>query len=250
MLSKTFFSACLIAIITFLNIPISFAKKTMNDTERKEVESVVQEFIMKNPEVIMRAIQSYQIKLEAEKQKKIKKELASLNTKLNQNPGSPVVGNPNGDITIVEFFDYRCGYCKRVFPAIQELLKKDGNIRYVLKELPMLGPDSVFASQAALAVWNTNPEKYISFHAALMTSRGKLNKEKVLKIASDLALDTKALGKNINNKSVIEELNMNMQLSERLSISGTPAFIVGDQLSPGALSLEELKEMVALARER
>ena len=222
----------------------------MNDVDRKEVEAVVQDYILRNPEVIMRAIQSYQVKMEAEKRKQVKRELASLNNELNRNAGSPVIGNPDGDVTIIEFFDYRCGYCKKVFPTIQSLLKEDKKIRYVLKELPILGPDSVFASQAALAVWNSTPKKYMPFHAALMASRGNLNTEKVFKIANKLAIDTENLKKNIKNKSVNKELSMNMQLSERLGITGTPAFIIGDQLTPGAISLDEIKKLVALARKQ
>ena len=114
----------------------------------------------------------------------------------------PTVGSNDPDYVIVEFFDYRCGYCKRVFSTIQALLKEDGNIRYVLKELPILGPDSIFASQAALAVWNTTPEKYLSFHGALMASRGNLSAEKVMAVAKNLALDVDALTKSMKNKSV------------------------------------------------
>jgi protein-disulfide isomerase len=128
------------------------------------------------------------------------------------------------------------------------LLKEDGNIRYVLKELPILGPDSLFASQAALAVWNTKPEKYLPFHAALMASRGSLNAEKIFTIARELKLDTDSLTRSMKNELVNSELNKNMELSERLNITGTPAFIIGDQLTPGAISIDEIKRMVALAR--
>ena len=222
----------------------------MNDADKKEVEAVVQDYILRNPEVIMRAIQSYQVKMEVEKRIQVEKEIASLKYELNRNAGSPVIGNPNGDITIVEFFDYRCGYCKRVLPTIQALLKADRNIRYVLKELPILGSDSVFASQAALAVWNSTPEKYMPFHTALMASRGNLNPEKVLRIAKNLAINTEALTKIMKNKSVNQELSMNMQLSERLGITGTPAFIIGNQLTPGAISFDEIKKLVALVRKQ
>ena len=248
MLSKTIYSAFLAAVITLLNITGASAKENMSDAQRKEVEAVVQDYIQKNPEVLMRAIQTYQIKMQAEKRKRAKKNLTSLTSELSQNSGSPVIGNPAGDITIVEFFDYRCGYCKRVFPTIQALLKEDGNIRYVLKELPILGPDSLFASQAALAVWNTTPEKYLPFHAALMASRGNLNAEKIFAIAENLGLKKVSITKNMKNESVINELNKNAELSERLDITGTPAFIIDDQLSPGAISMQEIKRMVALAR--
>lgn len=248
--SNTLCNALLFAMVTLVCATSTSAKETMNESDRKEVEAIVQDYLIRNPEVIMRAIQSYQIKMESEKRKQVNKELEILNSELNKNSGSPVIGNPEGDITIVEFFDYRCGYCKRVFPTIQSLLKEDRNIRYVLKELPILGPDSVFASQAALAVWNSTPDKYMSFHSALMASRGNLNAEKVIKIAKNLAIDAEALTKNMKNKSVDKELSMNMQLSQRLDITGTPAFIIGNQIIPGALSLDEIEKLVDLARKQ
>ena len=220
----------------------------MSDARKKEVEAVVQEYILKNPEVLMRAIQTFQIQKQATKRKRAKDNLTNLASELTGNPTSPVIGNPDGDVTIVEFFDYRCGYCKRVFPTIQALLKEDGNIRYVLKELPILGPDSLVASQASLAVWNTTPEKYLPFHSALMTARGSLNAAKIFSVAGDLGLDTDAIRKNMKNAPVRDEINKNMELSESLGITGTPAFIIGDQLAPGAISMDELKEMVAQAR--
>ena len=248
MILRTMYSAFLIAAITVFCIACASAEESMSDVRKKEVEAVVQEYILKNPEVLMRTIQTYQVQRQAAKRKQAKNNLTSLTAELTQNPGSPVVGNPIGDVTIVEFFDYRCGYCKRVFPTIQALLKEDGNIRYVLKELPILGPDSLFASQAALAVWNTTPEKYLPFHAGLMTSRGSLNAAKVFTIADDLALDTDAILKSMKDTPVNDELNKNIKLSERLDITGTPAFIIGDQLAPGAISMDEIKKMVALAR--
>jgi protein-disulfide isomerase len=250
MLTKTIYCTFLIATISLFNIAGTSAKENMSDALRKEVEAVIQDYILKNPEVLMRAIQTYQVKAQAAKSERAKKNLTSLTSELSHNAGSPVIGNPAGDITIVEFFDYRCGYCKRVFPTIQALLEEDGNIRYVLKELPILGPDSLFASQAALAVWNTTPEKYLPFHAALMASRGSLNAEKIFTIADDLGLNKDVITKGMKNESVNNELNKNAELSERLDITGTPAFIIGDQLSPGAISMQEIKRMVALARKR
>jgi protein-disulfide isomerase len=248
MLSRTIYSAFLIAAITLFSVAGASAEESMSDTRKKEVEAVLQEYILKNPEVLMRAIQTYQVQKQAAKRKRAKDNLTSLTAELTLNPASPVIGNPDGDVTIVEFFDYRCGYCKRVFPTIQALLKEDGNIRYVLKEFPILGPDSLVASQAALAVWNTTPEKYMPFHSALMTSRGSLNAAKIYSVAGDLGLDTDAIRKNMKNAPVSDEINKNMELSESLGITGTPAFIIGDQLAPGAISMDELKRMVAQAR--
>ena len=236
-------------VFMFLNgADQAVAEQGLNDAQKKEVENVIQDYILKNPEVLMRAIQEYQIRQRIAEREETKKNLVSLAPALNQNRASPVIGNPDGNVTIVDFFDYRCGYCKRVFPTIQALLKEDGNIRYVLKEYPILGPDSVIASQASLAVWDIEPEKYLPFHSALMTVRGQINDTKILGVAKKLGIDTDALRKGMDSLTVRGELNKNMELAESLGISGTPAFIVGQHLVPGAASLEELKKLVSAAR--
>lgn len=247
MLSRTIYSF-LIAAITLIGVAHASAEESMSDARKQEIEAVVQEYILKNPEVLMRAIQTYQIQQQAAKRKRAKDNLTILASELTGNPSSPVIGNPDGDVTIVEFFDYRCGFCKRAYPTIQALLKEDGNIRYVLKEFPILGPDSLLAAQASLAVWNNTPEQYLPFHTALMKSRGSLNAAKIFSVAGNLGLDTDAIRKNMKNAPVRDEINKNMELSESLGIAGTPAFIIGDQLAPGAISIDEMKAMVAHAR--
>ena len=221
-----------------------------NNKKSNLMREIVEEYILKNPEVIIRALQTFEMQKQAEKQKKIKENLANLQYELNLNPSTPVIGNPNGDITIVEFFDYLCGYCKRVFPTIQSLLKKDGKIRYVLKELPILGPNSIVAAKAALAVWNITPEKHLAFHTALMTARGRLNTEKISSIARKIGIKEEILFRNMETQKVSKELSNNMKLSEKLNINGTPAFIIGDQVIPGAIGIDELKKMVADQRKK
>ena len=251
MFARLAFYSFLAAAMAFASFNLSgnaTAQEALNDAQKKQVESVVQEYILKNPEILMRAIQEYQVRQRIAEREQAKKNLISLAPDLQQTPASPVIGNPKGDVTIVEFFDYRCGYCKRVFPTIQALLKEDGNIRYVLKEFPILGPDSLIASQASLAVWETAPDKYMDFHAALMTVRGQLNDTKVLSIAKNMGLDTTAIRKGMNGSIVRNELNKNMKLAESLGISGTPAFIVGENLVPGAINMDELKKLVSTAR--
>ncbi len=232
----------------FTPVQKASADDGLNEEQKKDVEKVVQEYILKNPEVLMRAIQEYQIRQRIAERERAKKNLVKLASVLRQNKASPVIGNPDGDVTIVEFFDYRCGYCKRVFPTIQTLLKEDGNIRYVLKEYPILGPDSLVASQASLAVWEQEPEKYLAFHSALMKVRGQLSDTKILSVAKKLGLDTDAIRKGMEGLVVRGELNKNMELAESLGISGTPAFIIGEQLIPGAANLQELKKFVSAAR--
>ncbi len=155
MLSRVTYSVFFFAAITFFSLSgKAVAEESLNDAQKKEIESVIQEYILKNPEVLMRAIQEYQIRQRIAEREQAKKNLVALGPDLRLNKSSPVIGNPDGDVTIVEFFDYRCGYCKQVFPTIQSLCKEDGNIRYVLKEYPILGPDLLISSQSSLAVWH------------------------------------------------------------------------------------------------
>jgi len=249
MLLRAKFHAVLLATITIaFACGQASAADGLNPSQKKDVEKVVQDYILKNPEILMRAIQEYQIRQRITERERAKKSLVTLGPDLHQNKTSPVIGNPNGDVTIVEFFDYRCGYCKRVFPTIQALLKEDGNIRYVLKEYPILGPDSLIASQASLAVWEQEPKKYLPLHTALMKVRGQLNQTKILNVARKLGINTDMLQKGMKGVMVRGELNKNMELAEALGISGTPAFVIGQQLVPGAISKEELKKLIATAR--
>lgn len=248
MFSKFLLFAFTATSLALFNPSGALAGDGLNDDQKKDVEKVVQEYILKNPEILIKAIQQYQIRQQIAEKEQARKNLIALGPDLRESPGSPVIGNQEGDVTVIEFFDYRCGYCKRVFPTIQALLKEDTDIRYVFKEFPILGPDSLIASQASLAVWQLWPEKYLDFHAALMKARGQLNKQKVLSLAEDLDLDVDDLGEEMESAAVRGELNKNMELAERLGISGTPAFIVGDQLVPGAISLDQLQKMVAANR--
>lgn len=251
MLPKFVLSALLLSFLTlsaFTDNALA-AGDGLNDAQRKEVEKVVQDYIIKNPEILIRAIQEHQSRQQRAERDQARNNLVALAPELNSNPASPVIGNPDGDVTVVEFFDYRCGYCKKVFPTIQALLKEDGNIRYVLKEFPILGPVSVIASQVALAVWDIAPDKYMAFHSALMTIRGQLSEERIFALADDLDIDIAAVRKAMNKAVVTDELNKNMKLAESLDINGTPAFVIGRELAPGAISMNELKRLISAARE-
>ena len=163
-------------------------------------------------------------------------------------PGDPVLGNPNGDVTLVEFFDYLCPYCKTVHPVLIKLLKDDGNIRFISKEYPVLGPVSNYAAQAALAAQYQG--KYEAFSSALLGARG-LNKDKVFAIAQDVGLDTERLRTDMKTfkDSINATLNLNFALAKSLALKGTPAFIANDTLIPGAPGLAGLEKLIAMARE-
>ncbi|PHS78929.1 MAG: hypothetical protein COB59_04540 [Rhodospirillaceae bacterium] len=159
----------------------------------------------------------------------------------------PILGNPNGDVTLVEFFDYRCTYCKLVHPVVMALLKEDGNIRYVAKEYPILGPVSTLASQAALA--SQIQGKYADYSNALMSAKS-LSDDQIFAIAKDVGLDPLRLLDDIdaNEEDINAKISENIALAKTLAIKGTPVFIIGDQLIPGAVSKASLEFFIAKAR--
>lgn len=217
-----------------------------NDTQRRAIQEIVRDYLVKNPEVIMEAIEELQKRERAETAEKQKGALAANKQKIFQDPASPVGGNPQGDVTVVEFFDYQCGYCKAVTGDVNTLLKTDGKVRFVYKEFPILGPASLTAAKAALAARAQG--KYEALHNALMANKGQLDDAKIFQIAAGAGLDVDKLKKDMNTPEVEQAIGANHALAEALGIRGTPAFVVGDELVPGAIKLDEMKKLVAQAR--
>lgn len=216
--------------------------------QRAAVEKIVRDYLLANPDVVVEAIRLYREQAEQARQAHAKAALAESRAQLMNDPDSPVGGNPKGDVTIVEFFDYRCGYCKRVLPTIQEIIKTDKNVRIVFKEFPILGDESMVASRAALAAFKINPKKYEAFHNALMLSTGGLPVARVLRLAQELGYDPDALRKVMDSPEIEARIQKNYLLAESLNIRGTPAFVVGNELVPGAVDLEQLRSLIAQAR--
>lgn len=238
----------LIEIVLTAPFASSQAADKFNDTQRQEIDKMIRSYIMENPQVILDAVQRMQSQAEEGRKDLAKKNLVSSRDKLLNDPNSPTSGNPKGDVTIVEFFDYRCGYCKRVVPTLMKAVKDDGNVRVVYKELPILGPKSVVASRASLAVWKLAPEKYEAFHTALMANKGSFSELKIHSIASNLKIDGNAVIKSMKSDSIEADLGENHALAQSLGISGTPAFIIGNELVPGAVDLDTLKGLIKKAR--
>jgi protein-disulfide isomerase len=226
------------------------AAQEISDAERKRVEAIVRDYLTKNPSVIVDALRAYEEKRQADAQQEAAAALVANRAALERDSTTPVAGNPKGDVTIVEFFDYRCGYCKKVTPVVRELLKKDGNVRFVFKEFPILGPDSRKAAEAAQAAWKIEPDKYLAFHVALMENRGNLDEARILDIAKSAGIDPGKLKTAMADPSVKAKLTANLELAQKLQIGGTPAFIVDDQIMPGAVDLETLVAAVETARKK
>ena len=228
--------------------PATAAEDALSPGQKRAVEEVVREYLRRNPEVLLEAIEAMRAKRDAEQQATVRDSLVSLRGELENDPTSPVGGNPQGDVTIVEFFDYQCPYCKRVLPTVQTLLKTDGNIRYVFKEFPILGPQSVVAARAALAAWKLDRDRYVPFHTALLQSKGRLSERKILDIAADIGLDVERLRAAMADPGIDKILARNAELARALDINGTPAFVIGEKVVPGAVDLKTLTALVLQAR--
>ena len=163
-------------------------------------------------------------------------------------PDTPVGGNPEGNVSLVEFFDYRCPYCKQVEPALELLLRQDPQLRLVYKEFPVLGPASVTAAHAALAARKQN--KYAAFHRAMMALKGQIDEEAVFAVANSVGLDVERLKHDMEAPDIDRILKANFSLADALDITGTPGFVIGDQIVPGAVGLDDLKQMIDAARKK
>ncbi|MEM7469772.1 MAG: DsbA family protein [Pseudomonadota bacterium] len=206
------------------------------------LRELILQTIRDNPEIVMEAIETLQAREEQAQAEAAAAALTSQMGALKNDPNAPVLGNPDGDITIVEFFDYNCGYCRRVFPNVQALVDGDSNIRVVMREWPILGEESVFAARAALA--SRKQGKYEEFHNALMGQQGRASQANVLSIADDLGMDIDQLRADMEGAEVDAHFDMSRQLTQALGLNGTPAFVFGDQLVPGAIELDQMKQLV------
>lgn len=240
--------AVLILLLSGAVAPAALAESRASDAPaRAEIEGIVHDYILQHPEVIMEALSILQARQDAQEEQQQHEQLAARRDDLFQDTRSPVIGNPNGDVTLVEFMDYQCGYCKRMLDRVFQLVQDDRNLRVVFKEIPILGPASVTGARAALAAQAQG--KYKEFHLALMGYRGTLTDDVVFDVARQVGLDVERLRRDMQSPEVAAELQRNMELAQALGIRGTPAFVVRDQVIPGAVSIDVLQQLIAQARQ-
>ncbi|MFG1375412.1 DsbA family protein [Xanthobacter autotrophicus] len=218
------------------------------DSEKKELGGIIREYLIQNPEVLQEAIsvlESRQMVQDASQRSKAVGEVRQL---LVNSPRGIVAGNPKGDVTLVEFFDYNCGYCKKALSDLQDLIKQDPNLRVVLKEFPVLGQGSVEAAQVAVAVRMVAPDKYMAFHQALLNGRGQADRAKALAAAKEVGIDTALIQKQATSPELNATLDESMKMAEALALNGTPSYVIGDQVVIGAVGFDKLKAAIAEAR--
>ncbi len=224
------------------------AADALSAAQKDEVKKLVREYILENPSIISEAINA--LEAQADKIKIDKRASVMLSRRqelLNPTEGT-VLGNPKGDVTVVEFFDYNCGYCKSMFPAVVELLKEDPKLRLVMKEYPILGPSSLTAARAALAARKQG--KWSELHMALMAYKGQVSDSVVMVVAQNIGLDTKKLQEDMKDPSLNDILSKNHSLADDLAIDGTPQLIVEGNFLPGAVPKSDLVDAIAQARKK
>lgn len=229
-----------------LAMPASaFDLSAMSDSERQVFRDEVRSYLLDNPEVLMEAIAVLEQR-KSEAQTNQDEMLVQVNADaLFSDDYSYVGGNPDGDITVVEFLDYKCGYCKKAHPEVTELINSDGNIRYIVKEFPILGDQSVLAARFAISTLNNlGAEAYEQVHDALMVQRGDISVASLKRVAADLELDADTILAGMDGDDVNNVIAANHALAQRMQISGTPSFIMGDQMLRGYVPLDGMVEII------
>jgi protein-disulfide isomerase len=215
--------------------------RVFSPEQKRAIEEIVKDYLIANPEVFLEVQQSLEAKMEKIQAERIKAAIAQNARDIYHSADAPVAGNPKGDITVVEFFDYNCGYCKRGFPELAKLIDKDPKVRVVLKELPILSKGSEEAARVALAARLQG--KYWEVHRALLESKGQASEAVALKIAEKLGLDMAKLKKDMDSPEIKAEIERVRELANKMGINGTPHFLVGDRGIAGAP--EDLYEQLA-----
>ncbi|ABD07718.1 DSBA oxidoreductase [Rhodopseudomonas palustris HaA2] len=243
------FAAALLALL-LVGAPVAAAAQKFSDEQRSQIEQIIKDYLVSHPEVLEEAsdeLGKRQANAAAEKHQAAIKDNAEA---IFNSPRGITLGNKDGDVTFVEFFDYNCGYCKRAMTDMIALMKEDPKLKIVLKEFPVLGPPSVEAAQVAIAVRMQTPDgkKYLDFHQKLMGGRGQADKARAMAAAKEAGFDMARLEKDMASPEVRATIEESFKLAEAMGMNGTPSYVIGKQVVVGAVGLDTLRQKVALAR--
>jgi protein-disulfide isomerase len=228
------------------------APQEFSSAQTHEIENIVKNYLVQHPEVlqeVMEALDKRQKEADAEKARTtIKDNKATIFNSSHQ----VVLGNPQGNVTMVEFFDYNCAFCKRALPDMLDLIKTDPDLKYVLKEFPVLGPGSLEAAHVAVAarMQDSSGKKYMEFHQKLLGARGPADKVRALAVAKDVGFDMARLEKDMNSDEVKTSIEENMKLADVLGVNGTPSYVVGNEVVVGAVGVDELRAKIKNERKQ
>jgi protein-disulfide isomerase len=208
------------------------SKSSFTPEQQAEIGTLVKAYLMNNPEVMVEIQTALEARQEKEQNAKMQVAIKENAKELYQSAGAPIAGNPKGDVTVIEFFDYNCGYCKKALPDLAAVIEKDKDVKVILKEFPILSKGSEEAARVALAAKMQG--KYWEFHRAMLDAPGQANEASALKVAEKAGLDVARLKKDIGSAEVKKEIDDTRKLAQRMGIQGTPHFLVGDRVIPGA----------------
>ena len=230
--------------------PLAASAQSFSDRQRGDIEGIIRNYLIAHPEVLEEAMTELGKRQVAAETQKNEASVAINAEKIFDSPRGVVLGNKDGDVTFVEFFDYNCGYCKRAMSDMLDLMKSDPKLKVVLKEFPVLSQGSVEAAQVAVAVHmqDSTGKKYLDFHQKLLGGRGQADKTRALAAAKDAGLDVARIEKDIASPEVRATLEENFKLAEAMGMNGTPSYVIGKQVVIGAIGLEGLKEKIGIAR--
>lgn len=220
----------------------------LDSAEKEEIGAFIREYLIANPEIMIEVQQALQAKQQATQQEQASQVIAERSEAIFNAPTDIALGNPDGEITVVEFFDYNCGYCKRAHDDMQAVLASNDDVRFVLKEFPILGPDSLAAHRVSMALKTVAPEQYAAFQDALM-SAPSADEATALAITAELGVDEQALREQMEDPAIDAEISRSYELADALGITGTPTYIVGDEAVFGAMGAEVLNDKIENIRD-
>jgi protein-disulfide isomerase len=246
----------MIRLILALCLGLAFAApaaavdlQNLSPADKAAIAAEIRSYLIAHPEVLMEALQALDAKRAAQKAEADKSLVKANAEALFHDAASWVGGNPDGNVTMVEFMDYRCPYCRQAYEDVNQLVKSDGNIRFIVKEFPILGPQSELSARFAIAVLQTaGPEAYAKIHDALMRHRGQITPAALTALAQKGGLDAKALLKRMKSEAVSRVIADNLALGTKLAVEGTPTFVIADQLVRGYMPLAGMQQIVDKAR--
>jgi protein-disulfide isomerase len=236
--------------LALVGAPVAAPAQSFTDTQRSDIEAIVKNYLIGHPEVLEEAMNELSKRQAADEAAKHEASVAKNAEEIFNSPRGVVLGNKDGDVTFVEFFDYNCGYCKRAMADMLDLLKNDPKLKVVLKEFPVLSEGSVEAAKVAVAVRMQDPtgKKYLDFHQKLLGGRGPADKARALAAAKDAGLDVARIEKDLASPEVKSTIEENFKLAEDMGLNGTPSYVIGKQIVVGAVGLDGLKEKIGMAR--
>jgi protein-disulfide isomerase len=224
--------------------------QSFSDIQRGDIETIVRNYLLAHPEVLEEAMAELTRRQSAAEAEKQQASVAKNAEAIFTSPRGVTIGNRDGDVTFVEFFDYNCGYCKRAMLDMLEIMKGDSKLKVVLKEFPVLGPSSIEAAQVGVAVRMQDPSgrKYLDFHQKLLTGKGQADKARAMAAAKEAGLDMGKLEKDLASPEIRATLEENFKLAEAMGMNGTPSYVIGKQVVIGAVGAESLREKISNAR--